>query len=128
MNLKLVYLLLQLKNIAQIRKEFSIVKYYNIFNLILSVLYNEGYIQSYKLLKKEKTFYLLILFRNNYNNSLFEKLKIIFKKNKQYKINNYKLSNLQTKNLNLFLSTNLGILSLIQCKKYKIGGKAFFIC
>ena len=70
----------------------------------------------------------LVIFRNNYNNSLFDKLKIIFKKNKQYKINNYKLSNLQTKNLNLFLSTNLGILSLIQCKKYKIGGKAFFIC
>ena len=56
MNLKLVYLLLQLKNVSQIRKEFSIVKYYNIFNLILSVLYNEGYIQSYKLLKKKKLF------------------------------------------------------------------------
>ncbi len=124
MNLKIKNFLVQLKNVSLKKKENFVTNYFVSYRSFLRILYVEGYIQSFKILNKK----LFIFIRNYYNRSLFLNLRILYHKNKQYKLNLYKLNFIQSKNLNIFLSTNAGLLTHYDCKKLKLGGKVFFIC
>jgi ribosomal protein S8 len=125
MNKFTIQFLINLKNNSVLKKERIIVKYSKNLLQIISCLYKEGLIQSYKILNKN---YICILLRYFQNKSTFADLKIISKPSKFRHLKLKELVNLSNKKFILFFSTNKGILTLNECKKHKIGGKALFYC
>ena len=91
---------------------------------LTTVLYKEGFIQSYQI-KNNK---LNILLRYFFNKPVLRSLKIISTPSKSRFLNLKTLTKLPNKKLVLFLSTTKGILTLEQCKEQKLGGKALFYC
>ena len=125
MNINSVNLLINLKNYSLLKKESLLIKYTNESFSIIKILYTEGFIQSFKLKKKNSIVYISIVLRQFYNKSIFNDLKLI--SNSQF-LSTKDIYKISDKKKILFISTNKGILSLSACKKYKIGGRALFYC
>ena len=132
MNTNLIKLLLQLKNASLIKKEVISLKC-NISGIeLLKLLYKEGFIQSFNIdsttqLKHEKQFNITIFLRYFYNKPIFHKLKIVSTPSYSKYLTFKDLSKIQDKKNVLFLSTNKGFLTGLDCKKNKIGGTLLFI-
>jgi len=128
MNKTLINLLLRLKNISLVRKEVVYTKYFLVYKSLISLLYKEGYIQSFKIVKKNNQKFIYLIIRSVFNEFIFSNLNILLKKGKKLNLNKNEISTLNSKNLLLVFSTNLGLKSHIACKKSRIGGKMLFIC
>lgn len=132
MNTNLIKLLLQLKNASLIKKEVISLKC-NISGIeLLKLLYKEGFIQSFNIdsttqLKHEKQFNITIFLRYFYNKPIFHNLKIVSTPSYSKYLTFKDLSKIQDKKNVLFLSTNKGFLTGLDCKKNKIGGTLLFI-
>jgi small subunit ribosomal protein S8 len=132
MNINLIKLLLQLKNASLAKKE--IVEFScNLLCLeLLKLLYNEGFIQSFKIVSKngsdnEKQFQTTIMLRYSYNKPTLKGLKIISTPSHSKYLTLKDISKIQDRKNILFLSTNRGLLTGVECKKNKIGGTLLFI-
>ena len=120
----LINFLLKLKNASQLKKEFVIIKYTKSCEIILKDLYIEGFVQSYKIIKNKNQFYFFIILRFFQNKSTLKTIKIV--SNKKSALSLLDLISLKNKNSILFLSTNKGLLTTLNCKKYKAGGNPLF--
>ena len=107
MNLQTINLLLQLKNMSMLKKESCIIKF-TINNFILvNFLYKENYIQSFYATKTKTIF---IMLRYFVVKNLFNTLKIVSSPSLKY----------------FFKYQDIWLLTCINCKKKKIGGKLLF--
>jgi small subunit ribosomal protein S8 len=126
MNKNTIDILVKIKNSSLIRKEFCLVENTKFNKKIVSLLYKEGYIQSFNLdtfLNKIK-----ITLRYSYNKDFFTNFKIISTSGILKYLSFKELCKVSIKRNNLFLSTNKGLLTGASCKQNKIGGKICFIC
>ena len=132
MNTTLINLIIKLKNAALSQKEFVIVDY-NIFIIeLLKLLYKEGFIQSFsiKLNQKQyqKKYEIFIFLRYVYNRPTLTNIKIFSTPSYNHFLKLKSIAKLSTKKKLFIFSTNKGLLSGLECKKYKLGGTLLFIC
>ena len=116
------FLLSNIKNSQTNKKKYLLQKKNKLYTIILNLLWGNGYILYYYLIKnqikinlKYKYIKPVIYYLNI--NSKFNK-NLFFTVNQLYKLN---------KNCYFIFSTNNGIKSLIECKKCNIGGKLILI-
>lgn len=130
MSIHFIKFLLQLKNASIAKKETLSVEYSNIREKMTTLLYIEGFVQSFEIildtLNNFKT--ILITLRYYFNRSLLERLKLLSKPSHVRYIKFSDISNIPDRRFVLFFSTDKGILTLLECKRHKIGGKLLFIC
>ncbi len=132
MNTNLIKLLLQLKNASLVKKEVIEFNCNSLCLELLKLLYTEGFIQSFRILSKnrsdnEKQFQTTIMLRYSYNKPALKTLKIISTPSYSKYLTLKDISKIQDRKNILFLSTNRGLLTGLQCKKNKIGGTLLFI-
>jgi ribosomal protein S8 len=125
MSLQLVQLLMNLKSYSLLKKEYLIIKNSKKSLQLVSSLYKEGFIQSYKVLRNEN---LQINLRYFFNKPVFINLKILSFPSKTRYVKLHVLSKISTKKFTLFISTSRGILTLEDCKKYNLSGVLLFSC
>jgi len=132
MNITLIQLLLKLKNASLARKEFVIIKYNKRCLDLLKLLYTEGFIQSFNIQRidapfSKKQLQINITLRYFYNKPIFKNLKIVSKPSYIKYLKLKDLCKIVDKRNVLFLSTNKGLLTSLECKKHQIGGTLSFI-
>jgi len=126
MNKNTKYLLLNLKNCSVSHlNEFYCEYNQNNINL-LEALYNQGFIQSFVVLKKVSKIYILLRYFEN--KPVLKNLKFLFKPLNTYTLSYLEVCKLHLKRFVLFLNTTKGYVSLHEAKKNMIGGKTLFIC
>jgi small subunit ribosomal protein S8 len=133
MKINLINLLIKLKNASILKKESVIVDYSSSILPLIKILYNEGFIQSFKIVTFKNIFgknsrHINIILRFLYNKSVLKKIKIFSKPSHIKYINYFDICKVNDRNLTFFISTTSGILTSFECKKKKIGGKLLFVC
>lgn len=130
MNKNLIELLINIKNASLAKKSLIKFAYKASFIDYLSILYKEGFIQSYSIsfdiTKKEKIF--LISLRLFESKVLTENLKLISLPSRSKTLSYEDITQLNIKNKLIVLSTSKGIMSHVECLKRKTGGTAIFSC
>lgn len=125
MNKTIISFLINLKNNSVSKNEFTSFKYSKDIHKITILLYKEGYIQSYKILKNSNIF---IQLRYYFNLPIINKLQVLSSPSYSNILTKKKLHNINTKRNTLFILTNRGLITLRQAKQFKIGGLLLFIC
>lgn len=132
MNITTIRFLLALKNASMNNKEQVFLEYNKSYLSVLNVLYSEGLIQSFKIhIYKTKFGYskmIVITLRYVFDKALLKSLSIISSPSKTVFLTLQQLYKISDKRFVLYLSTNKGIFNLIDCKKYRLGGKVLFSC
>jgi|TARA_B110000879_G_C11153800_1_gene505890 small subunit ribosomal protein S8 len=130
MNINLIKLLSKLKNASLSKQECISTPYNKLYLKVVKLLYKEGFIQSFfvkKTVSRLNTkFNIFITLRYVNNKSLFQNLNIISTPSRVNYLNIKDLSKISNKKIVLFLSTNRGLLTGLESKKYNIGGKLLF--
>lgn len=129
MKTTLINLLLALKNASDLKKEKIICSYNQPFTKILRCLYEEGFISYFKILNEDGVKLKIIIgLQYSYGKVLsISTLKFLATPSNLYYLTYKEICKISDKKIILFVSTNLGILTQIQCKKYKIGGLPLFL-
>ena len=129
MNNNIIRFLVELKNASLSKKETITVEYSQLSNSLVKILYKEGFIQSFKILKEgEDTKKIVATLRYYFNKSIFNNLKVFSKPSHLRYMKFSDSCNISDKKYVCFFSTNKGILTILECKKKKIGGKLLFMC
>ena len=125
MNIKVVNFLNQLK-ISCVRKNLSVTFEFDFYVLqLLEVLYEEGYLEGYKVVRSDNVKKIFVLVKR----TGLESLKIVSTPSNFRYIDLKQINKLFfTANKTLVLSTNQGILTISECRKKKIGGLVLFSC
>jgi len=126
MNINTRNLLLNIKNNSIIKKGGFYSKFSKQNLILLELLYNQGFIQSFRVLKSSSQIYIFLRYLDN--KSVFNHFKILSNSLNLKNLNYLELSKLFNKRFVLFLFTNKGLITSYECKKYKIGGKSLFFC
>jgi len=122
---KIIDFLIHLKNSSKTLKTSIYIKKHKKFYTILYSLYKTGFIQS---INSVDTFY-CIKPRVFYNKPVLFYLKIFSKPSLLIYLSLIDICKLPTKKLIFFFSSsNNGILTQLDCKKKKTGGKLLFMC
>ena len=131
MSSRIVFFLLKLKNAAMYKKEIVIVDYKQDYLSILKLLYEEGYVQTFSVIKNNLTgkSTIKIFLRYIYNMFALSNLKLLSKQSGIRTITYKQLSsNVYDIRKTFFITTNKGIKTHTSCKINKIGGNLFFVC
>jgi ribosomal protein S8 len=130
MNQNLIKFLVILKNASLAKKPVLKFLYKDIFAAYVSILYKEGWIQSftteYNIIENRK--YIIIYLRLFENKVLTENIKLLSCPSKVKNFSYNDLFQLNLTNKLILLSTSKGVKSHIDCLKDKIGGTAIFSC
>jgi len=121
MNSNTINLLITLKNASLIKKEIVFIKNSHITLEIITLLYKEGIIQSFTNMGSQ----IKISLRYSFNKNIFKNLKT-FSNSIDLKYSD--ICKISSKQNLIVISTSKGFLSCLDCKKYHLGGKLFFIC
>ena len=126
MNTNTRNLLLKLKNASSARLGELYINY-TIKNInLIELLYEQGFIQSFLVLKKKlKIFVVLRYFENK---PVFRFLKILSTSLNLKNISSLELSRLINNRFVLFLTTDKGYTTLYNAKKTRTSGKILFLC
>ena len=108
------------------RKESITIKHTIFLVNVLTLLYNEGLIQSFHVNNLNNT--IIVRLRYSYNKDLFKNLKVFARPTKSFNLSYRDICKLSTKRFLSIFSTDKGLMTAIQCKKYQLGGKLYFIC
>ena len=129
MNNNIIKFLIELKNASLSRKETLIVEYSQLSDSLVKVLYKEGFIQSFRILKgKSSERNILVILRYYFDKPVFSNLKLFSKPSHLRYMKFSDICSITDKKYVCFFSTNRGILTILECKKRKIGGKLLFMC
>jgi len=126
MNSTTIKFLINIKNVS-LGPNKKLITHCDSFSLsVLKVLYSSGLIQSYRVLDESKV---TIILRSVFNKTLTNSIKLISTPTYKMSLDYKKISSLRkTTNSVMFFSTDRGLLTGPECKKYKIGGVLLFIC
>ena len=129
MKITLIHLLLALKNASDLKKEKIICSYNKSFISLLKCLYKEGFISYFKVSNDDGAKLKIIIgLKYSYGKVLsISTLKFLSVPSNLYYLTYKEICKISDKKIILFISTNLGIITQIQCKKYKIGGSPLFL-
>jgi ribosomal protein S8 len=130
MNSRIVFFLLKLKNAAVYKKEVITIDFKQDYIPILKLLYDEGYIQTFLVIKNSENKNIIkVYLRYVYNIFALSNLKLLSKQSciktityKQISFNIYDIRK------TFFITTNKGLKTQIGCKMNKLGGSLFFMC
>ena len=130
MSIDFVRFIVELKNASTNNKEELIVEYSKVREDMISLLYNQGFIQSFcfKQNKKSGVKVIHITLRNLFGKSLFERAKLISKPSLMKYVRLIDICDISDRKVVLFFSTDRGFLTTLGCKEKKVGGKLLFIC
>jgi small subunit ribosomal protein S8 len=133
MNIQTIKFLNQLKNASLFNRECIDVIYSKNILSIVRVLYEEGFLQSFKIVTQlnytsQVRYTLVIQLRYFYDKPIFKKLKVISSPARIIYFNFSNICKFSPEKNVLFFSTSKGILTLLECKKQQIGGALLFIC
>ena len=131
MNSKVVNFLIELKNASLAKKEIVFVEYSHLLSNLVEVLYREGFIQSFTIKNSFGTNNKKIIcvgLRYYFNKPVFSNLKLFSKPSYLKYMKFSDIANIPNKRFVCFFSTNQGILTTLDCKRKKIGGKLLFMC
>ena len=118
--------LLALKNAAMSRKEVITITYNKLNLELIVLLYNEGFLQTYKTNIKLNSITIFLRYGNNKN--IFKDLKIFSTPSRLIYVKYSDLCKISDKKVLLVFSTDKGFFTSLDCKKNKIGGKFLFMC
>ncbi len=124
MNNQIIKFLSLLKNSSLSKKKSVTVNYNNLIVKCIEVLYKEGLILSYSILKDKdnKLAKIEVKLRNVDDTVLTSKIKIVSKPTNIRYLQYHQLCRITLKEKTGFFSTNKGILTLDECKKNRLGG------
>lgn len=132
MNNIMLQILISLKNAALSKKSFIKITINKKNIPLVKLLYNKGLIQSISIVQNDEknscNVFMVLYLRYFYNNSLLERIKIISSPTKKKILQLRDITRLSEVNNILFFSTVLGLKTLSECKKDKIGGIVLFKC
>ena len=130
MSLGFVELIVKIKNASIIRKESLLVEYSILKEDVLVMLYNEGFVQSFRFISSEniEIKHIYISLRYLFSKGLFENLKLLSKPSRVNYMSLLDICNIPDRKFVSFFSTDKGLLTALSCKQQKVGGKALFIC
>jgi len=126
MNNSIIHFLLTIKNAGMARKEITIITNNKINVDLVTLLYKEGFLQSFTVNEKQNTITIFLRYGNNKN--VFKELKLVSTPSRLIYLNYLDLCQLYDKKMLLVFSTDKGFFTGLECKKNKIGGKFLFIC
>jgi small subunit ribosomal protein S8 len=130
MNNNIIKFLIQLKNASLYNLEVTSIEHSFLREDILRMLYDEGFIQSFKikksLLGEQKLF--LVTLRYFFNKPILRNLQIFSKPSHIKYMKFLDIANIPDRKFVVFFSTNKGLLTNLECKKNRIGGKLLFVC
>ena len=115
-----------LKNASMVRKERIIIKHTKFLVKILTLLYYEGLIQSFTVNTAKKS--ITISLRYSHGKDLFKNLKTFVQPTKVSNLSYRDICKLSTKRFISVFSTDKGLITGINSKRYRLGGKLYFIC
>jgi small subunit ribosomal protein S8 len=132
MNTNLIKFLVKLKNASFAQKE-TIAVDFNLSHIeLLKILYLEGLIQSFRVERenatKKKSLFIKVTLRYFHNKPILKSLKIFSKPSHLKYIKYSDICKIRDSKFMFFLSTTRGILTSIECKREKMGGKLLFMC
>ncbi len=129
MNLKIAKLIVSLKNASKIKQTTTLVDFNKSNLLVLTLLYNEGLIQSFSLKKNKNNIVTIsVVLRYSEGKDVLSSLKLISKPSLSRYFSYKDLCFISNKFFFGALSTDKQILSLSDCKKLGIGGQFLFLC
>ena len=129
MNIKIAKLILSLKNAAKIKHRTTLISFNPSNLLVLTLLYNEGLIQSFMLKKsKNKSIVIEVFLRYSEGKDVLMSLKLISKPSLSKYFSYFELCSISNKFFFGALSTDKKIISLSDCKKLRVGGQFLFLC
>jgi small subunit ribosomal protein S8 len=108
------------------KRSFVIQKRKKICEYILNVLWNEGFILGYKLVKNDVT-QLKIFLKYDNGKPVIKTLKPISKPGLRIYYSLKQIWKIDTSKTFIVISTNKGVKTIIDCKKLKLGGEPFII-
>merc|ERR1711991_1255240 len=115
----------KIKNASVKGKEFVYLKFDLKYFKILKILYREGFIQGFKIDKKN--FQTIVYLRFFQFKNVIDRLKFLSIPSHHHFISFRNLSLITNKKTFILLSTNRGLKTLSECKKQKLGGKLLFL-
>lgn len=124
MRLSLIRALVTIKNGCRLNKNKVSFRFSFAYFKILTILYHEGFIQSFRV--DIPNLRIDVYLRFFYNKNVFNTIKFLSVPSHQKFISFFDLSKISTKKIFILLSTDKGLLNLSECKKQKIGGKLLF--
>jgi small subunit ribosomal protein S8 len=129
MKTTLVNLLLVLKNASELKKEKIICSYNRSFINILKGLYKEGFISYFKVSYNDtQPLKIIIGLRYSYGKILtINTLKFLSTPSQLSYLAYKDICKISDKKIVLFFSTNIGILTQLECKKNRVGGSPLFL-
>lgn len=130
MSFDFVKLIFKLKNASSIRKEFFTIEYSQLRKDTITLLYNEGFLQSFEFVRyrNNSCIDILVKLRYIFNKSLLEDLKLLSKPSHVKYMCLLDIYNIPDRRFVVFLSTDKGLITALNCKKSKVGGKILFVC
>jgi small subunit ribosomal protein S8 len=126
MNINLIKFLLKLKNASFSQKE-NVTVDFNKLNLnVARELYNQGLIQSFRINSQKDS--LTVVLRYFYNKPVLRTLQLLSKPSHVKYVRYSDICRVPDKKFIFFLSTSEGVLTNLECKQKKMGGKLLFMC
>lgn len=130
MSFDFVKLVLKLKNASAIKKEFLSIEYSKVRKDMISLLYDEGFIQSFDfefgIANSPKK--IRVVLRYFFNKPLLASLKLLSKPSQVKYMRLLDIYNIPDRRFVIFFSTDRGLLTTLECKRFKVGGKLLFVC
>lgn len=123
MHLTLIKFFIALKNATILKKELVYCFYNKIFLKIIKFLYIEGLIKDFSLKKNRNQYQIIIILKYSYNVGSLASLKIVSKPSSSLFLSFNDICKFSEKKVIFLFSTSKGLLSSLECKKYKVGGK-----
>lgn len=132
MNTETIKILYALKNGSLVNLESITTNSNKLSQSILKFLYKEGFILSYKIKQKlnyhNNTSEIDVQLRHYFGKPVLNKIKLMSFPSKPLHISYKSLCRINEKNKVFVFSTIKGLLTLNECKKFKVGGILLFIC
>lgn len=128
MNIHIIHTLIKIKNAVNNRKNWTLIRNHKDVFCFLVILYKENFLQSFKYVSIKNEKYILVHLSYVYNYSMFKNLKIIATKSRTVYLTYLDLCKILNRNIFLLLTTSRGILTDLECKQTKHGGKLLLVC
>ena len=107
------------------KKSFIIHSQTKICESFLKILWSEGFILGYTIIKKQKQIKIFLKYVDH--NPAIKKLRTLSKPGRRFYYNTKQLWKINSSNNFVILSTNQGLKSIFDCKKLNIGGEPILI-
>ena len=115
-----------IRNGQLVKRAFILQSKKKICEAFLSILWDEGFILGYKVLKTDLSMLKIFLKYKN-GKPVIHSLKVISKPGHRVYYSAKQLWKINSKNSLIIVSTNKGLFSLVECKKLKLGGEPFLV-